>query len=307
MKSLKRDVLPKVLDSSSSSLSISLAEDADDDNDTDNATTSTAEFIQAAQELAREAYLLSRLDHSHIISIKGWTMGGVSSYQQYKRHDAFFLLLELLEKENLEDRIARWNHEDSNDVSASQQHERKVEQLTISSQVATALEYIHSMNVVFRELKPQNIGFGRTSCSIQEKSGGEKIHVKLMDFGLAHELPTSISCSNRGRTTIVPNQEEEQQNNNKKRNMLFDVTGMVGTTRYMSPEVYLNQPYGVEADIYSWSIVSYEIFSKICPYNNMTSDRKYYTFIYTFLSLLFVITRNVLSFIYDEVLVYLFA
>merc|ERR1711957_1061032 len=62
----------------------------------------------------------------------------------------------------------------------------------------------------------------------------------------------------------------KEPKNNKQ--LLFDMTGTVGTIRYMSPEVYLNKPYGLESDIYSWSIVCYEILTKSRPYNNMTPD-----------------------------------
>ncbi|OEU23556.1 kinase-like protein, partial [Fragilariopsis cylindrus CCMP1102] len=112
--------------------------------------------------------------------------------------------------------------------------------------VANALEYIHSKNVVYRDLKPQNIGF----ASIEDGQENKSINVKLMDFGLARELPSSV----------LP------YNNNSKNNMLFNMTGTVGTMRYMSPEICLNKPYGLEADIYSWSIVSYGILTQTRPY-----------------------------------------
>jgi hypothetical protein len=101
-----------------------------------------------------------------------------------------------------------------------------------------------------------------------------------MDFGLARELP---STSNNG-TIYHPTMEDEKKeqgqqqqvmpstSKNSKNNMLFNMTGTVGTMRYMSPEICLNQLYGLEADIYSWSIVSYEILTKTRPYDDMTPD-----------------------------------
>ena len=258
LKSLRRDMLPEILTEDSLR------------------NGSAVCFIKAGQELAREAYLLSRFDHEHIVSIKGWTNGGVSSYEQYKRHDAFFLVLELLQEETLDERVDRWNYEDINNYNKTNaiatkkhQHQRTIEQLTICRQVANALEYIHSKNVVYRDLKPQNIGF----ASIEDGQENKSINVKLMDFGLARELPSS-------GTTIYPTMDEEKEqdqqvlpyNNNSKNNMLFNMTGTVGTMRYMSPEICLNKPYGLEADIYSWSIVSYGILTQTRPYNDMTPD-----------------------------------
>ena len=52
----------------------------------------------------------------------------------------------------------------------------------------------------------------------------------------------------------------------------YDMTGLVGTMRYMAPEVCLNQRYGLECDIYSWSIVAYGILTKRTPFEDMTPD-----------------------------------
>ena len=229
---------------------------------------SVAAFKKAATELAREAFLLSRFDHPHIINILGWTSGGVTSYSAYRRHDAYFLVLELLQEETLEDRIEEWNQDDgylqlqrcAEDERKVYAHRRKMEQLTICRQIASALSYIHSKNVVYRDLKPQNIGFARGTNNGGDDYG-DRVVVKLMDFGLARELPTSgIIQSHAGFQEHVSNSS------------LFDMTGTVGTIRYMAPEVCLNRPYGLECDVYSWSIVAHEILSQTKPFNDMTPD-----------------------------------
>ncbi len=225
-------------------------------------------FTKAATELAREAFLLSQFDHPHIINILGWTGGGVNSYSTYRRHDAYFLVLELLQEETLDDRIERWNQDDEHlqTFSCTEQkrkahfHQRKVEQLTICRQIASALAYIHSKNVVYRDLKPQNIGFARGIDNEDFDCEGSVV-VKLMDFGLARELPSSGSLQSFSAF--------QQHGHNR---LLFDMTGTVGTIRYMAPEVCMNRPYGLECDIYSWSIVAHEILSQTKPYGDMTPD-----------------------------------
>lgn len=229
-------------------------------------------FTKAATELAREAFLLSRLDHPNIINIMGWTDGGVTSYSEYRRHDAYFLVLELLQEETLEDRIDGWNQDDAylettswtQDKRKQHFHRRKIEQLSICKQVASALAYIHSKNVVYRDLKPQNIGFTR-GIENNGVDSEDNVVVKLMDFGLARELPS------RG---ILQDQRRQFQSYTTQANSssLFDMTGTVGTIRYMAPEVCLNRPYGLECDIYSWSIVAHEILSQTKPYDDMTPD-----------------------------------
>ena len=225
-------------------------------------------FTKAATELAREAFLLSRFDHPHIINILGWTDGGVTSYSVYRRHDAYFLVLELLQEETLNDRIEGWNQDDdylrsilcTEDKLKVHFHRRKMEQLTICRQVASALAYIHLKNVVYRDLKPQNIGFAREIDNEGYACKGNVV-VKLMDFGLARELPSG---------GVIRSYSAFQEHSSSP--LFFDMTGTVGTIRYMAPEVCMNQPYGLECDIYSWSIVAHQILSQTKPFDDMTPD-----------------------------------
>lgn len=269
-KSLKRDMLPQVLPVTGDGALVA---------------EGVAGFIQAAKELSREAYHLSNFDHPHIIAIAGWSAGGVASYEHYKRHDAFFLLLELLHEDTLEDRIERWNQEDDpaammnmNRRRRSKSHtcERKIEQLTICGQIANALEYIHSNKIVYRDLKPQNIGFAKKSNEKKKTNTATTVQVKLMDFGLARQLPSSTT-SHTTMLTIPPfddekNEQQHHQHDQSNSKELFNMTGMVGTMRYMSPEVCRHQPYNTKADIYSWSIVSYEVLSQSMPFDTMSPE-----------------------------------
>lgn len=72
--------------------------------------------------------------------------------------------------------------------------------------------------------------------------------MKLFDFGLSRELPY---C----------NLEEP-----------FEMSGKVGTLRYMAVEVACHQAYNVSADVYSWAMVSYEILTLQKPFAGWTRD-----------------------------------
>eukprot|EP00980_Cylindrotheca_fusiformis_P011177 scaffold2563_cov124-Cylindrotheca_fusiformis.AAC.8 len=200
------------------------------------------EFRTAAVELAYEAHMLSSFDHPNILKIRGWAHNGVTSFEE-GCNDSFFLLLDVLD-ETLDMRIERWQHEHhqglwsmavNNSSMASQMESRYLEKLQIMSEIASALDYIHQRGVIFRDAKPQNIGFL-----------GDR--VQLFDFGLSRELPML--------DTSIP----------------FEMSGLVGTLRYMAPEVATNQPYGVSADVYSWAMVSYEMLALEKPFDGWTRE-----------------------------------
>lgn len=219
-------------------------------------------FQLAAAELAVEAHMLASLDHPNIMKIRGWAANGVASFTE-GRHDSFFLLLDRLD-ETLDQRIAWWQHtnqlthrvtNDSNMVvdlwkklsqqyeahaheHIIQQHQREklyLEKLGICTEIASALAYLHERGIIFRDLKPNNIGFlnGR---------------VQLFDFGLSREVP--------GESLTQP----------------FEMSGKVGTLRYMAVEVACHQSYNVSADVYSWAMVSYEVFTLQKPFAGWTRD-----------------------------------
>jgi len=216
------------------------------------------DFVKAASELSYEAFVLSSFDHPNIIKLRGLPEDGVSSFgnaandtlechKLTSSRDAappatsFFLIMDVLE-ETLDQRIERWNTIDQ-PRTILESRQRTIEKVSLCQQLASVLEHIHSKGVVFRDLKPQNIGF----C---DKEGGI---LKLFDFGLSRELPLS--------TVDAVNEH-----------MRFDLSGMVGTIRYMAPEVCLSQPYNRDCDIFSWSIVAWEIFSQKKPFQTFTPD-----------------------------------
>jgi serine/threonine protein kinase len=86
---------------------------------------------------------------------------------------------------------------------------------------------------MYRDLKPSNVGFDAEGV------------VKVFDFGLSRELP------NEEGATIDD---------------VFQMSGKVGSMRYMAPEVVLSQPYNQKADVYSFSLVMWEILTLEKPF-----------------------------------------
>ncbi|XP_037474433.1 serine/threonine-protein kinase STY13-like [Triticum dicoccoides] len=90
----------------------------------------------------------------------------------------------------------------------------------IALDLARGLSYLHSMKIVHRDVKPENM--------LLDKSGT----VKIEDFGVARIEPRN------------PN----------------DMTGQTGTLGYMAPEVLNGHPYNRKCDVYSYGICLSEIY-----------------------------------------------
>ena len=61
----------------------------------------------------------------------------------------------------------------------------------IGRQVASALDYAHEEKIIHRDIKPSNV-------MVEDQAGG-RIHVRVLDFGLAAEIHSSKSRLSSGR------------------------------------------------------------------------------------------------------------
>jgi len=93
--------------------------------------------------------------------------------------------------------------------------------------------------LLFRDLKPDNVGFSNTD------------EIKLFDFGLAKELRL-----------------ERRKGEDKY------LGSIAGTRRYMSPEIMKGIPYGLPADVYSFSILVWEMLHFEKPFENIIDAKE---------------------------------
>ena len=185
--------------------------------------TAAKDFQQAACDLVMESQYLERLqEHPNVIRLCAVPVDGVDAWSSGD-HDGYFLLLERLDC-TLADRIRSWKQQ-------SEPVPTQNEQLEYVSAIAKALRHLHQHRIVYRDLKPQNVGITSTG------------RVALFDFGLCRQIP----------------HEKESMDG------LYEMSG-VGTRRYMAPEVLRNGRYNLQADVYSLSMVAWELLSGCRPY-----------------------------------------
>mmetsp|Transcript_18978 Transcript_18978/g.31091 ORF Transcript_18978/g.31091 Transcript_18978/m.31091 type:complete len:679 (+) Transcript_18978:309-2345(+) len=240
-------------------------------------------FVIGAEDLAHETALLACLDHPNIISLYGRAQGCFSKAFQMRpksvennydanqegegkkvSNEGYFIILDRL-MATLTGRIDEWMDECRSingakpmtaDESPPSPHkdvpnmlpeknlrEHLYKRLKVAYCIADALEYLHSRHVVFRDLKPANVGFDCNDC------------VKMFDFGFA--------------TSIAPLLNQKYQG-------YGPLTETCGTRRYMAPEVALKLGYGKEVDVYSFGMLLWEICVLEKPFDSIQSVEEFH-------------------------------
>mmetsp|Transcript_2115 Transcript_2115/g.4967 ORF Transcript_2115/g.4967 Transcript_2115/m.4967 type:complete len:407 (+) Transcript_2115:189-1409(+) len=203
-------------------------------------TTDPDSFVDAAYGLVMEAHILAALQHPHILPMRGLANEGSMAFRHGQDH--FFIILDRLQT-TLDLRIQEWSKQMAQYKTAVI---KKAGQsgmpdllfsgrLRVARDVSSALAYLHANGIIYRDLKPSNIGFDMEGT------------VKLFDFGLARELPA--------------HRDDGEE---------FQMSSRVGTPRYMSPEVFLGERYNEKADVYSFSLVVWEMFALAKPFEEMS-------------------------------------
>lgn len=201
-------------------------------------------LLVGAKDLVMEAHFLSSLKHDNVIELRGWSAAGIAGFSETGRADGFFLVFDQLQ-ETLSRRISHWRDRAKESKKGSIIKSRTsvrmqlfAERIDVAIRIADAVEYLHSKRIIYRDLKPANIGFDHDGC------------LKIFDFGLAVELPEGTDP-----------------------NSTFNLAGNTGTSRYMAVEVIRKHPYNVKADVFSFSILLWELMALVKPYDGLVGQQ----------------------------------
>ncbi len=172
----------------------------------------------AAQRFMHEAQTVARLEHPHIVPI----------YKVGRQQEIFYIIMRYIDGPPL-GQLLETQHKLSLGDAAR-----------IARQVADALAYAHSHDIVHRDIKPDNI--------LLDKSG----HVLVTDFGIA-KAAQAAQAKTAGSTHLTSE-------------------GMiVGTPEYMSPEQASGDPLDGRSDIYSLGVVLYHMLAGSPPFEGLSA------------------------------------
>ena len=157
------------------------------------------------EEILNEINILKKIDHPNIIKL----------FEFYSNKSTYYLILEFCEGGNLYEFV------DENKLSEFQV-------IYIMFQILSAMNYCHNMNILHRDLKPDNI--------LIKKNESGLFRVKICDFG----------------TSYIFKKGEKQKE-------------AVGTLNYMAPEV-LKEKYNQKCDLWSCGVIMYILLTGKKPF-----------------------------------------
>ncbi len=169
---------------------------------------------EARTRFLHEAQMAGNISHEHIVNI----------YDFGDADGCPYLVMEFLRGQNL---LSMINKGETGDLK---------NRLDLALQAARALDYVHSVNIIHRDVKPENMNVS------------EKGVLKLMDFGVAKV--EHLSHTQPGY--------------------------MLGTPYYMAPEQVKGGAVTKLIDIYSFGVVLFELLTGAKPFKADTVEQIFY-------------------------------
>ena len=177
----------------------------------------SSEMLLSDGLLINEIEILKSLNHPDIVKI----------IEFYGTEEAYYIVNEYCSGGELYDKAINYLSETQISV--------------IFKQILSGLSYLHSKNIVHRDLKLENILI--SDKEYVENTGEEYYDIKIIDFGNARIFENTITNSS-----------------------------IVGSSYYIAPEVFI-QKYNKECDLWSAGVILYMLIVGIPPFEG-ESDKK---------------------------------
>ncbi|XP_073526065.1 uncharacterized protein [Phyllobates terribilis] len=127
------------------------------------------------------------------------------------------------------------------------------------AEIVLALEYVHSLNVIHRDLKPDNLLIGPDG------------HIKLTDFGLSRvgliDSTDDLSGSSVNSSAFLSEENCDSARKHCSKHEQKEKHAVVGTPDYLAPEILLGMGHGKTADWWSVGVILFELLVGIPPFN----------------------------------------
>ena len=157
-----------------------------------------------------ESKIMRELNHPFILRL----------FYSFQTSSSLYLVMEYCEKGDLENLLEKGR------IS-------ELEAKFYAAEILLGLEYLHSLGIIYRDLKPANI--------LLDSLG----HIKIADFGLAKNF----------------NENEDS------------VSTVVGSPAYISPEIITHEKITNAADLYSFGILLHELLTSTLPFAELQIDK----------------------------------